>query len=108
MALAGLALAMLAAASPAAADEADDPAAPADHATPTLFLDDEDESGARARPGVWPIAVELDLGDGVPGLDLPPVGLAVRLSEDTRLGAAGGVDLDGDGAVGIIAFEIDF
>lgn len=108
MALAGLALAMLAAAAPAAADEADDPAALAAYGTPTLFLADKDESGARARPGVWPIAVELDLGDGERGLDLPPVGLAVRLSEDASLGAAGGLELDGDGAVGIIAFEIDF
>lgn len=105
MALTGLVLAMLAAASPAAAG---DPVPPADRPVPRLFLGDDGGFGARARAEVWPIAIDLDLGDREHGLGLPPLGLAVRLSADASLGAAGGVDLGGDEMVGIIALDLAF
>ncbi len=104
---AGLALAMLVAASHAAADEPTLRPASLD-ASPRLT--DARAGGRRVRPA-WRFrntAVELRLRGGEGGHEPATLGFAYRLSGGVSLGAGGGVNPRSGEVVGIVSLDIRF
>ena len=106
-ALAGLALAMLVAASDAAADEDRFRLAPSG-VSPRLA--DARADAAHVRPGwrFWPMAVELRLRGAEGGHEPATLGFAYRLPNGVSVGAGGGVAPGGGGFVGIVSLDIRF
>lgn len=106
-ALAGLTLILLAAASPAAGQDAQ---APATGGVPRLQLAEHARHIRPDRRSVWPTAVRLRLRayDDMARDEMAPFGLAVRLAEGLSLGAAGSFDPASGESIGVISFELAF